>query len=133
MSAPENAVDAGHLATARGHVLSSDEQARRFAIRTLMCTFRLDERTLRSTTGRRFADFALELSRLAPLQQQQDGLVVVRPDAIEVTPLGRLFVRLVAAAFDADLARAPATTSSTSPSLETATKKGALPVWSRAV
>lgn len=131
MSAPENAVDADHLATARGHVLSSDEQARRFAIRTLMCTFRLDERTLRSTTGRRFADFALELSRLAPLQQ--DGLVVVRPDAIEVTPLGRLFVRLVAAAFDADLARAPATTSSTSPSLETATKKGALPVWSRAV
>jgi oxygen-independent coproporphyrinogen-3 oxidase len=131
MSAPENAIDAGHLATARGHVLSSDEQARRFAIRTLMCTFRLDERTLRSTTGRRFADFALELSRLAPLQQ--DGLVVVRPDAIEVTPLGRLFVRLVAAAFDADLARAPATTSSTSPSLETATKKGALPVWSRAV
>jgi oxygen-independent coproporphyrinogen-3 oxidase len=131
MSAPENAVDADHLATARGHVLSSDEQARRFAIRTLMCTFRLDERTLRSTTGLRFADFALELSRLAPLQQ--DGLVVVRPDAIEVTPLGRLFVRLVAAAFDVDLARAPATTSSTSPSLEMATKKGALPVWSRAV
>jgi oxygen-independent coproporphyrinogen-3 oxidase len=127
LRAYEDAIDAGHLACARGHVLSCDEEARRFAIRTLMCSFHLDEATLKAATGLRFADFALELARLEPLQQ--DGLVVVKRDSIEITPLGRLFVRLVAAAFDADLARAPSPTTS----LETPTEKGALPVWSRAV
>ena len=128
LRAYEDAIDAGRLPVTRGHVLSDDEETRRFIIRALMCRFRLDEHELRGATGRGFADFTDALQRLRPLQQ--DGLVVVNEGFIAVTPLGRLFVRLVAAAFDTDLARASAASPAT---VQVPSKKGALPVWSRAV
>jgi len=37
-----------------------------------------------------------------------DGLVSLAPDSIELTPLGRMFVRNVAVVFDAHRRRAPA-------------------------
>jgi oxygen-independent coproporphyrinogen-3 oxidase len=121
LRAYEEAIDAGHLATVRGHVLSDDEQARRYAIRTIMCSFRLTNTELRTATGKGFADYADELSKLAPLVA--DGLAIVDDEVIEVTALGRLFVRLVAAVFDSTLA---------APVVEVHTPR-ALPVWSKAV
>ncbi len=121
LRAYEAAIDEGRLATVRGHVLDDDEQARRFAIRTIMCSFRLSDAELRAATGKGFDTYANELSRLLPLVA--DGLVLVDDNAIEVTPLGRLFVRLVASVFDGTVA---------APVVEVHAPR-ALPVWSRAV
>jgi oxygen-independent coproporphyrinogen-3 oxidase len=90
------AVQQGRLATARGLALTDDDRRRRAVIARLMCDFRVplsvEER----------AHFAPELEALAPLAR--DGLVEVGAAGLEVTPLGRLFVRNVAMVFDAHLA-----------------------------
>jgi oxygen-independent coproporphyrinogen-3 oxidase len=83
-------------------VLDAEDRLRREAIFALMARFRLDKPEIE----RRFAidfdrHFARELEALAPLAA--DGLVELAGDRIEVTPLGRLLVRNVAAVFDAFL------------------------------
>jgi oxygen-independent coproporphyrinogen-3 oxidase len=99
------AVAGGGLATFRGHRLSDEDLARRFAISCIMCAGTLSAAEL----DRRFPGeapfarrFARELWRLEPLAH--DGLVEILADgSVQVTPLGRLLVRHVAAAFDAYL------------------------------
>jgi oxygen-independent coproporphyrinogen-3 oxidase len=96
------AAGSGGLATCRGLVLDAEDRLRREAIFALMARFRLDKPEIE----RRFAidfdrHFARELEALAPLAA--DGLVELAGDRIEVTPLGRLLVRNVAAGFDAFL------------------------------
>lgn len=88
----------GRFATERGLRLSKEDQRRRAIITQLMCNFWVD-------LGEHGAeDFALELERLAPLEE--DGLVRRDGNQLEVTPLGRLFVRNVAMVFDTYLRRA---------------------------
>ena len=86
--------------------LSEDDLARRFAISCIMCagTLAAGELDRRFPGEAPFARrFARELARLEPLER--DGLVGVASDgSVRVTPLGRLLVRHVAAAFDAHLA-----------------------------
>jgi oxygen-independent coproporphyrinogen-3 oxidase len=85
-------VDAGRLATERGLRLSEDDARRRALITRLMCNFWAD-------LGEDFEQaFPEELARLGTLEA--DGLVVRRGRELEVTPLGRLFVRNVAMVFD---------------------------------
>jgi oxygen-independent coproporphyrinogen-3 oxidase len=93
------------LPTARGVSLTPEDHLRRAAIQRLMCDFRLDLRALAAEHGVDAATtFAADLQRLAPLEQA--GLVTRSgPDGLElqVTPQGRLLVRVVAMQLDAYL------------------------------
>jgi oxygen-independent coproporphyrinogen-3 oxidase len=93
------AVDAGHLPTDRGYVLSDDDRIRGEVIRSLMCRFDVD---LDRIAPRRY--FAESLRKLQPLAD--DGLVEVCGGRISATALGRMFIRNVAMCFDAHLAKA---------------------------
>jgi oxygen-independent coproporphyrinogen-3 oxidase len=99
------AVGSGGLATFRGHRLSLDDQERRFLIERVMCQGELSaaEVDRRFGAAEPFAErYAPELRRLSPLAR--DGLLeLARDGSLCVTPLGRLLVRHVAAAFDAYL------------------------------
>ena len=89
----------GRLATVRGYELTADDERRRRAILDIMCRGRLE--------GEAAIGFEGEIASLAPLEAR--GLVE-RPggSALVVTPLGRLFLRNIAMAFDAYLPAAPA-------------------------
>ncbi len=89
----EGAVDQDQLAVERGVLLTADDVQRRTIISQLMCNFWVD---LRGVPG-----FERELARLSELERE--GLVQVRGREIELTPLGRIFVRNIATIFDAYL------------------------------
>jgi oxygen-independent coproporphyrinogen-3 oxidase len=91
----QGAVNSGGLATDRGIALSQDDVRRRRIITQIMCNFFVD-----LGPGAE-AEFSSELTRLRALQAE--GLVTVSGSQVEVTPLGRIFVRNVAAIFDAYL------------------------------
>jgi oxygen-independent coproporphyrinogen-3 oxidase len=93
------------LPVKRGYRLTDDDLVRRDAIARLMCDFELAPRDIESRHGVRFAEyFAPELAALAPLAE--DGLVEITPEAIRVTPRGRLLVRSAAMLFDRHLREA---------------------------
>lgn len=97
-------LEAGRLPTARGRRLTAEDRLRRDVISALMCRDRLEKRSIEAAHGIRFDEhFAAELARLEPLAA--DGLLRLGPDALELTFLGRLFVRNIAMVFDAYLAR----------------------------
>jgi oxygen-independent coproporphyrinogen-3 oxidase len=99
------ALDLGRLPVYRGYALTDDDVLRREIIRRLMCEFRLDVAALEASHGFRFAErFAPELAALAPLAA--DGLVSLSPASIDVTPRGRMLVRIVAMGFDRHLREA---------------------------
>jgi oxygen-independent coproporphyrinogen III oxidase len=89
------AVEGGKLATERGCPLSADDVLRRRIITQIMCNFFID---LGPHAEEKFAS---ELSRLRELAAE--GLVTVNGSEVEVTALGRIFVRNVASIFDAYL------------------------------
>ena len=95
------AIAAGAFATARGIALSADDRLRGAVIERLMCDFAVDLDTI---TGARELHDAM--AALQPLMH--DGLVAFTGSRLTVTAAGRPFVRLVAAAFDAYLARGTA-------------------------
>ena len=77
---------------------------RRRVIMGLMCERHLDFSALSAEFGFDFAEtYAAELASLDDLVD--DGLVTRTPDGVELTPSGVLLVRIVAARFDAHLAR----------------------------
>lgn len=84
-------IEAGELATRRGHAFEGDDRERALIIERLMCDFRVDL----GRSARRYAD---ELALLRPLALQ--GLVEMRHDVVSLTQKGRPFVRLVSAVFD---------------------------------
>nr|WP_073131569.1 oxygen-independent coproporphyrinogen III oxidase [Roseomonas rosea] len=86
------AVAEGRLPVARGVAVTAEDRHRAALIERLMCDFALD-------LDRRDPAVASALARMAPLVEQ--GLVALSPDRLEVTPVGRRFVRQVAACFDA--------------------------------
>ncbi|CAM3720024.1 oxygen-independent coproporphyrinogen III oxidase [Roseateles saccharophilus] len=87
------------LPVQRGLALTRDDLLRRAVIMALMCQGRLEFESIASSY---LVDvpsyFAAEFERLGQLAAQ--GLVVLEPDAIQVTPLGWYFVRAVAMVFD---------------------------------
>jgi oxygen-independent coproporphyrinogen-3 oxidase len=99
----EQAVEERGLATMRGHVLSSDDVERRWLIGRLMCLGEVRADEFAERFDRSFASaYARELAALGTAAE--DGLVRIGPDgSVEVTPLGRLFVRNLAMVFDAYL------------------------------
>jgi oxygen-independent coproporphyrinogen III oxidase len=96
------AIDAGNFPVERGYVLDRDDVIRRETISRLMCNLWLDVAPLEREFGIVFTDyFAAELAKLsAPDGPVEHGFVVVEKDHLEVTGLGRFFVRNVAMLFD---------------------------------
>jgi oxygen-independent coproporphyrinogen-3 oxidase len=93
-------VRAGELPVLRGHVLSDDDRARRWVIRSLLCQGVVRDEAFRAAFGVGLARrFAPELTDLAVLQGE--GLVRFEDEDIVLTSLGRLFARNVALRFDA--------------------------------
>ncbi len=99
------AIEEKGLATYRGYHLSQDDLIRRRLITFLMCNFILPFDLIKREFG---VDY-FEYFRAEDAQLDQfitDGLLLRRPDALEITPAGRIFIRNIAMVFDAYLHRA---------------------------
>lgn len=91
----EAALEEGRLPTMRGIERSRDDKERGQIITELMCNSWVD---LGPNAETHYGDELAQLRELAEL-----GLVEVRAPEVELTPLGRFFVRNVAMVFDAYL------------------------------
>jgi oxygen-independent coproporphyrinogen-3 oxidase len=100
-----DALDAGGLPVERGYPLDADDERRRAVILALMCNFHLSVADWEARFGRSFAaEYAAEIAELAaPGGPAEHGFVRVTPGALEVTPVGTLFVRNLAMVFDRHL------------------------------
>jgi oxygen-independent coproporphyrinogen-3 oxidase len=98
-------IEAGRLATFKGHRLSKDDLARRWIIGRIMCEAGVRAKDVEHRFGGCFrTDYAPALERLARLEA--DGLVEIAENGdVSVLPLGRVLLRQVAMAFDAYLDR----------------------------
>jgi oxygen-independent coproporphyrinogen-3 oxidase len=95
----EKAVNERGIATMRGYHLSEDDCLRRTVISRLLChTIVLKEEISREFGIDFDRYFAEELTRLEPFRE--DGLIVLDPNEIRTTPLGRIFIRNAAMLFD---------------------------------
>lgn len=100
------AVDAGRFPVVKGLALSADDRLRGDVIERIMCDLAVDldaELTAAPAEARPADGFSSEIDALAGLVAA--GIATVDGRRIGVTEQGRPFVRLVAAAFDAYLAR----------------------------
>ena len=95
----QSRVAATGFAVERGLKLTRDDQIRRDAITRVMCDLELDFAAFGREWSISFTDyFADALADLRPLAD--DGLVILAPDRISVTPRGRLFLRNIGMCFD---------------------------------
>lgn len=94
------ALDRKELPVYRGKILSEDDLIRKWTIHTLMCDFEIDK-SLFSTLFRQSFDHYFLESQAQLSALEQEGLLLNNPEKIRVTPLGELFVRIIAMAFDA--------------------------------
>ncbi|MCP4903873.1 MAG: oxygen-independent coproporphyrinogen III oxidase [bacterium] len=96
-------VEGGRLAPDRGIWLSRDDEMRRWIIRQIMCRGRLRASEVESRFGGSYqVDFEQAIDGLREIEKE--GVLVLSPEGdLEVTSLGRLFLRNVAMAFDAYL------------------------------
>jgi oxygen-independent coproporphyrinogen-3 oxidase len=100
-------VDENRWPTMRGMRVSSEDKLRRSVINRILCHTVVLKSEIERDFGIDFdAHFAAELARLRELER--DGLVRVEVDRIQVAPLGRIFIRNIAMAFDAYLNKADA-------------------------
>ena len=92
-------VQGSGLGVLRGHRLTADDKLRRDVIMKLMCHGCVLKSEIESVHGIRFDDvFAEELQDLAPLES--DDLLERTQDAINLTPVGQVFMRNVVVVFD---------------------------------
>jgi oxygen-independent coproporphyrinogen III oxidase len=102
LPAYRTAVASGGAATFRGFRLSFDDRLRRAVIGNLLCHGVVVVPEVEKAFGIVFDDyFAGALERLAACQA--DGLVEISETEVRATPLGRVFLRNLAMAFDAYL------------------------------
>ena len=89
----------GKLATVKGKILSQDDKIRKWVIHTLMCSFSLSKLEFEQLFHERFdLYFADSYDRLCGMESA--GLIRQDSSSLQVTPLGELFVRVIATAFD---------------------------------
>lgn len=89
----------GRLPVVRGLALTRDDLVRRAVIMALMCQGELLFEPMEQAWLIDFRHyFSAELAQLETMAEQ--GLVVVRPDGVEVTAMGWFFVRGIAMVFD---------------------------------
>ena len=92
-------LDQGRLPVVRGLALTRDDLVRRAVIMALMCQGELLFEPMEQAWLIDFQQyFSSELAQLEAMAEQ--GLVVLRPDGIEVTAMGWFFVRGIAMVFD---------------------------------
>jgi oxygen-independent coproporphyrinogen III oxidase len=92
-------LDAGVLPIERGIDLDADDVLRRAVIQRLMCDFELAVGPLEQEYRFDFRQyFGAELARLRALAD--DGLLIIGPDRLTVTPKGRLLIRNICMVFD---------------------------------
>ncbi len=100
--------EAGRFSTIRGHRLSAEDVLRREVITRLLCHCAVNRREIE----REFGLPSFEKTFLSAMERLgdfvADGMVVLTPDEIRVTPMGRIFIRNVAMLFDAYLEQKPA-------------------------
>ena len=95
-------LDTGKLPLLRGYTMTAEDQIRYDAIMHIMCNLYIDYTQLSDQLGLDFAEhFKADIASLDDLEA--DGLVRRESGGLHVTPLGRLFVRIVAMRFDAYL------------------------------
>lgn len=93
------AMDARRPATERGIELSDHDRRRKWVIEQLMCNFFVDFRAFESFARLTFLEeYQSEWEALQEFED--DGLVLRHQDGLEVTSLGRSFVRNIAMVFD---------------------------------
>jgi oxygen-independent coproporphyrinogen-3 oxidase len=95
----ESNVTNGRLPVFRGFSLGAEDLLRRWVNQQIMCRFRIEKRMFEA---RFHVSFDLHFSQEKPalVQLVQEGLVEETEDEVRATPLGRLFVRLIAVVFD---------------------------------
>lgn len=99
------ALDAGKVPVARGYVVTDEDKIRRDTIMRVMCDLGLNYAAMSQRLGIDFAShFEREIESLAGFEA--DGLVNRSSTGIEVTNVGRLFIRNIAMCFDNTLAPA---------------------------
>jgi oxygen-independent coproporphyrinogen-3 oxidase len=94
-------VQEGQLPVIRGYVLTEDDRIRGTVIEKILCHARLDKASVERQVGIHFDEyFAPELSRL--MEFEKDGLIAGAYSRIlEITELGRIYIRTIAQVFDA--------------------------------
>lgn|SRR5271169_260578 len=101
MTAYREAINGGHLATARGRALTAEDRLRRDIIERLMCDLHMDLDRICEAHGRTADDLAPELFQLDELAR--DRVVQRAGGKIIVPESKRSFIRTVCAQFDAYL------------------------------
>ena len=96
-SAYATAIEAGSLATARGHAMSREDTIRSVMIEELMCRFELDLPALSARLGEPLADLRL---RAEPVLDRFAGQVDTQGDVIRLVESARLIARLAAQEID---------------------------------
>ena len=94
-------IAAGQLPVIRGIQWTSDDRLRREIIERLMCDMFVDLPAVCRHHGHNPDAFAEEIAALEPMAR--DGLVRLDSGRVEITPAGRLAMRVVCAAFDQHL------------------------------
>ena len=98
----QKTLDAGRLPVVRGHHLSSDDKLRRKVITHLMCNLELPYHLTEADTGMRVPEvLGAELERLRPFEAE--GFLLFEPERLQVTTLGRFFIRNLCMELDAYL------------------------------
>ena len=93
------ALDRDVLPVMRGMELNADDLVRRAIIQALMCHFVLAKETFNSAYQIDFDQyFATELKELR--EYEREGLLVISPQSIRVTPKGRMLIRNICMVFD---------------------------------
>lgn len=102
-------IEHNQLATARGVVLSDDDQIRRAVIERLLCNGVVDYAWFERQFQEDFRHyFETELSAIGALQR--DGIVKLSDSMLQLTPVGRYLMRAPAMCFDRYLQHAMAVT-----------------------
>ncbi len=96
------ALNEGRVPYHKGYLMTEEDKIRRTTIMQLMCNLVLDYDIMSKRLQIDFEKhFARELESLADLEA--DNLVIRKAGSVEVTDLGRLFIRNIAMRFDANL------------------------------
>ncbi|MCW7551510.1 oxygen-independent coproporphyrinogen III oxidase [Endozoicomonas gorgoniicola] len=99
MAEYQSAIEQSQLPIKRGLKMTRDDQIRQSVINELICHFRLKPETIEQQYSIDFPSYFLsELINLKPLAQ--DGLIVITPEILEVTPVGKLLIRNICMVFD---------------------------------
>lgn len=99
-------LDKGQWPLERGKVMSDEDILRKYAIHKLMCNFTLNKQEVEKKFSIDFSShFAASLMKINELEA--DGLLLNDKEKISVTSKGELFIRNIAACFDAYLSLSP--------------------------